>query len=76
MQRVRKKRLEKINHKRGGQKMEQSLVLKDEFDVNHIQIQVQKIQQIMNSVMKKDEHYGIIPGTQKPTLLKPVKMCL
>ena len=52
-------------------KMEQSLVLKDEFDVNHIQIQVQKIQQIMNSVMKKDEHYGIIPGTQKPTLLKP-----
>ena len=28
--------------------------------------------------MKEDEHYGVIPGTQKPTLLKPgaEKLCL
>ncbi len=40
--------------------------------------QVDLIQQIMRQVMKKDEHYGVIPGTQKPTLLKPgaEKLCL
>jgi len=40
--------------------------------------QVQKIQHYMSKVMKEDEHYGVIPGTQKPTLLKPgaEKLCL
>ena len=33
--------------------------------------QDQLIHEVMESVMKKDEHYGVIPGTQKPTLLKP-----
>jgi hypothetical protein len=33
--------------------------------------QVGVIQQVMERVMKKDEHYGTIPGTAKPTLLKP-----
>lgn len=32
--------------------------------------QVRLIQEIMDAVMKKDEHYGIIPGTLKPTLFK------
>jgi ribosomal protein L37AE/L43A len=33
--------------------------------------QVNLIQEIMQHVMKKDEHYGVIPGTgNKPTLLK------
>jgi len=41
--------------------------------------QVNLIQEIMQSVMKKDEHYGVIPGTgTKPTLLKAgaEKLCL
>jgi hypothetical protein len=40
--------------------------------------QVKLIQDVMEQVMKKDEHYGIIPGTKKPTLLKPgaEKLCL
>lgn len=40
--------------------------------------QVQLIQQVLRSVMKQDEHYGIIPGTTKPTLLKAgaEKLCL
>lgn len=41
--------------------------------------QVNLIQEIMKGVMKKDEHYGVIPGTgTKPTLLKPgaEKLCL
>lgn len=32
--------------------------------------QVALIQEVMASVMKKDEHYGTIPGTNKPSLLK------
>lgn len=33
--------------------------------------QVSKIQQVMSALMKEDTHYGIIPGTPKPTLYKP-----
>ena len=34
--------------------------------------QVQLIQQVMKAIMKKDKHYGTIPGCgDKPTLLKP-----
>jgi hypothetical protein len=29
------------------------------------------IQRVMAAVMKKDVHYGVIPGTKKPTLYKP-----
>lgn len=40
--------------------------------------QVGLIQDVMSRVMKNDEHYGTIPGTNKPTLLKPgaEKLCL
>jgi len=33
--------------------------------------QVAMIQEVMAKVMKENEHYGKIPGTDKPTLLKP-----
>lgn len=33
--------------------------------------QVQAIQHAMQAVMVRDTHYGVIPGTDKPTLLKP-----
>lgn len=36
-----------------------------------IRAQVQLIQEVMKAVMEKDVHYGIIPGTPKPTLYKP-----
>lgn len=32
--------------------------------------QVRLIQEVMNAVMVKDVHYGVIPGTPKPTLYK------
>jgi len=40
--------------------------------------QVKLIQDVMEKVMKEDEHYGTIPGTKKPTLYKPgaEKLCL
>ncbi len=36
-----------------------------------IQQQVNTIQHVMNQVMKKDVHYGVIPGTKTPSLYKP-----
>ncbi len=32
---------------------------------------VAMVQEVMRAVMKKDVHFGIIPGTDKPTLYKP-----
>ncbi len=39
--------------------------------VVQIRAHINLIQQVLKSVMKKDVHYGIIPGTKKPTLYKP-----
>jgi hypothetical protein len=49
-----------------------------ELSVVDVENQVVKIQKLMGSVMKKDEHYGTIPGTQKPSLYKAgaEKLCL
>ena len=33
--------------------------------------QVRLVQEVMKDVMKKDTHYGVIPGCQKPSLWKP-----
>lgn len=43
-----------------------------------LQMQVNAIQLAMKQVMIKDVHYGVIPGTKKPSLLKPgaEKICL
>lgn len=40
--------------------------------------QVLAIQKVMADVMQKDTHYGVIPGTKNPTLLKPgaEKICM
>lgn len=40
--------------------------------------QVALIQNVMKQIMKENEHYGTIPGTNKPTLLKSgaEKLCL
>jgi len=42
-----------------------------ELSVDAIKIQVNLIQTVMQEVMKEGHHYGVIPGTDKPTLLKP-----
>lgn len=36
-----------------------------------IRAQVNLIQEVMKAVMKKDTHYGVIPGCNKPSLYKP-----
>lgn len=42
-----------------------------ERSVEEVIAQVKKIQEVQQAVMKEGEHYGVIPGTKKPTLLKP-----
>lgn len=36
-----------------------------------LRAQVNLVQEVMQAVMKRDTHYGTIPGTPKPTLYKP-----
>ena len=42
-----------------------------ELTVQDVQNQVAKIQLLMKEVLKDGQHYGVIPGTEKPCLLKP-----
>lgn len=55
-----------------------SLAEASELTPEGLLAQVQLIQKTMQLVMKNGEHYGIIPGTNKPSLLKPgaEKLCL
>src|SRR3990172_6710405 len=48
------------------------------LSVETIKHQIQVIQGVMQGAMVKDTHYGTIPGTDKPTLLKAgaEKLCL
>jgi hypothetical protein len=50
----------------------------DEMSIDSVVAQVHKVQELMRLVMREGEHYGTIPGTDKPTLLKPgaEKLCL
>jgi len=41
------------------------------FDLQDVKQRVDAIHRIMAKQMKKDVHYGVIPGTKKPTLYKP-----
>ena len=49
-----------------------------ELSVDQVLAQVKKIKEVMLEAMVEDTHYGIIPGTKKPTLYKPgaEKLCL
>jgi hypothetical protein len=52
--------------------------LRSEMTVGELVAQVTLIQEAMKVAMKDGEHFGVIPGTEKPTLLKPgaEKLCL
>ena len=52
-------------------------MIESAMSLEKIKHQVSLIQQVMSAVMRVDEHYGTIPGTNKPTLLKPgaEKLC-
>lgn len=44
--------------------------LNEALPIEQIHAQVQLIQKVMKSIMKEGEHYGQIPGTNKPVLYK------
>lgn len=48
-----------------------ALAARSELSIEEVTAQVGKIQQVMAAVMRDGEHYGVIPGTNKPTLYKP-----
>lgn len=41
------------------------------YSVGEIRQRVNLVQEVMRGIMKRDTHYGTIPGTPKPTLYKP-----
>ena len=41
------------------------------YNAAQMRANVNLIQEVMQAVMKKDTHYGVIPGTPKPSLWKP-----
>jgi hypothetical protein len=49
----------------------EAIVARGEVSVEEVVAQRDKIEQVMNAVMREGVHYGKIPGVQKPTLLKP-----
>ena len=49
------------------------LVTSDQYPLtaNAVIARVRRIQEVMKAVMKKDTHYGVIPGCKKESLYKP-----
>lgn len=43
----------------------------NQFSAIEIRQRVNLVQEVMRSIMKSDTHYGVIPGTKKPSLYKP-----
>lgn len=56
----------------------QLVMYDDELPAYEVRSQVNQIQTLMKLVLQEGEHYGKIPGVQKPTLLQPgaEKICL
>lgn len=48
-----------------------AVVARGEISVSEVVEQKEKIRQVMDAVMTKDVHYGLIPGVNKPSLFKP-----
>ncbi|SDR37134.1 hypothetical protein SAMN05443245_5188 [Paraburkholderia fungorum] len=42
-----------------------------QFSAMEIRQRVNLVQEVMRSIMKSETHYGVIPGTKKPSLYKP-----
>lgn len=53
--------------------MERTVVNIEEYamSADRLLAQVSLLQKVMHSVMKENEHYGVIPGCKKPSLYKP-----
>lgn len=50
---------------------QQSVIVAHSMSLAELKTQVKRIREAMKSVMQAGVHYGVIPGTPKPTLYKP-----
>jgi len=50
---------------------QESLALRHELSVEEVVARVNKVHEVMRRAMVDGHHYGTIPGTPKPSLLKP-----
>lgn len=48
-----------------------SLAVQHELSIEDVLARVAKVKAVMAKVMREGDHYGVIPGTPKPTLFKP-----
>jgi len=53
------------------QQQQAAVATQDELSVEEVLRKVEKVQSVMRAVMKKDKHYGVIPGCDKPSLWQP-----
>ena len=51
--------------------LDQDFALPDQQQTRAVLQQVQQFQSLIQTSLEKDHDFGVIPGTQKPTLLKP-----
>lgn len=51
--------------------MENEVILNNKFDIAEVKNRVLTLHQLIKSVMKRDLHYGVIPGCKQPSLLQP-----
>lgn len=56
-----------------AKRQENNVINFEEYTMSTVGVlrQVAIIQEVMTAVMRKDEHFGTIPGTHKPSLYKP-----
>lgn len=50
--------------------MENQIMIREDYNVDQVIDRVKAVKKLYESVMEKDQHYGTIPGTSKPTLYK------
>lgn len=50
---------------------EKAIAVAQAQSVADVKAHVNRIQEVMRGIMKADTHYGVIPGTRKPSLYKP-----
>lgn len=48
-----------------------ALAVQHELSIEDVLARVAKVKAVMTKVMREGDHYGVIPGTPKPTLFKP-----
>jgi hypothetical protein len=49
---------------------ENQIIVREDYNVQNVIDRVLAVKKLYDAVMEKDQHYGVIPGTSKPTLYK------